>query len=68
MRTTAQKFENLLNKAQKDLIIKLDYVNCATTKDFFKKIKTIKSFHAYDDVLSQIKYIKKLMRSYFKNE
>ena len=35
MRTTAQKLEYLLNKAQKDLIIKLNYVNCATTKDFF---------------------------------
>lgn len=68
MRTTAQKLENLLNKAQKDLIIKLNYVNCATTKDFFKNIKTIKSFHAYDDVLSQIRYTKKLLRSYFKNE
>lgn len=68
MRTTAQKLKNLLDKAQKDLLIKLSYVDCATTKEFFKKRKTIKSFHAADDVLGQIRYIKKLMRSFFKNE
>lgn len=62
-RTTKEKLENILNNAKKNLNISLYYVNCESLEHFLKNKKEIKknnTFHQYDDVVKNIKYIEKL--------